>query len=258
MSAIFKRILIPVDFSINTDLAVQRAIELNGEQGAAIHFFHLERSPSGQNAELALEKLKASILEKWPMLSITVHVGTGTSVPVGIIGMARLLHPDLIIIGKHGNGLHFPFFSIITPRYLAQKTNTPVLTAKPGSMNTGIKTIVILIERLVSERELEITVMISKRTHSSVHLATTLKGLSSTIFVKTHDRLRQRLHQEIPSFVIEKKHIIQGALNYAESVKADLVVINPSIKDSIFPLGLYLDASSRVRPDSKLQILECS
>jgi nucleotide-binding universal stress UspA family protein len=257
MSVLFKRILIPVDFSINTELAVQNAIDINGREEMAIDLFHLESRFSSLETALELQKLKKTIKKRWPMVEVSVHVGSGTSVPVGIIGMAHLLSPDLIVIGKHGNGLHFPLFNIITPRYLARRTNVPVLTVKPGSLNTGIKVIVILAGNFVSERELKIAIMISQRNHAVVHLITTHKILSSPAFVNTYNRLCGILQQQVPCLSLGKKYIIRGALNYARSVMADLILINPLIKDSISPFQLYVDISSRIERDSRIQILEC-
>ena len=46
MSKAFDNILIPVDFSINTEIAVKKAIELTEENNAVIHLLHVTAPPS--------------------------------------------------------------------------------------------------------------------------------------------------------------------------------------------------------------------
>ena len=41
MSGLFKNILIPVDFSVNTEVAVKQAIELACTNGSTIHLLHV-------------------------------------------------------------------------------------------------------------------------------------------------------------------------------------------------------------------------
>ena len=43
MSSLFKSILIPVDFSANTEVAVNQAIELACTNGSTIHLLHVIR-----------------------------------------------------------------------------------------------------------------------------------------------------------------------------------------------------------------------
>lgn len=257
MSVLFNRILIPVDFSINTGLAIQKAVDLSGGEDIVIDLFHLEAPLSEREAESELEKLTAFIKKKWPPVQVSFQVGTGSSVPLGIIGMAHQLMPDLIVIGKHGNGRHFPLFNIITPGYLVKRTGVPVLTVRPGSLHVKIKVIVILIADVVPERELEAATLISQKNGSRVHLVATPRSVSSSAFAESYDRLRSTLRQQIECYTVVKKTFIRGAMNYAESVMADLVLINSAIQNRAFPILLnrYSDVSDLVRRDSKIQVL---
>jgi uncharacterized membrane protein YciS (DUF1049 family) len=260
MSVIFNKILIPVDFSINTGLAIQKAVDLSGGEDIIIDLFHLETRLSEIEAESELEELTADIRKTWPRVHVSFQVGTGSSVPLGIIGMAHLLMPDLIVIGRHGNGRHFPLFNIITPGYLVKRTGVPVLTVKPGSLHAKIKVIVILIADLVPEKELEAAVLISQQNESQVHLVATRRGISSSAFAESHNRLRLVLRGQIECVTVVKKNFVRGAMNYAESVNADIVLINSAIQNRAFPILLnrYSDVSDLVRRDSKIQVLAYS
>lgn len=172
---------------------------------------------------------KAAIRKTWPNVHVTFQIGTGSSVPLGIIGMAHLHMPDLIVIGKHDSGRHFPLFNIITSGFLVKKTGVPVLTVKPGSLIVEVKIIVILIADFVPERELEVAVMISQKTDAQVHLVATPSGISSLTFAECYSRLRLLLHRQIECFTVNPKHFIRGAINYAEFVMADLVLYNSAI-----------------------------
>ncbi len=43
MAATFDKILIPVDFSLNTEIAVKKAVELVGSDATVIHLLHVVR-----------------------------------------------------------------------------------------------------------------------------------------------------------------------------------------------------------------------
>src|ERR1700760_1292772 len=107
MALAFNTILIPVDFSLNTELALRKAIGLVGADASVIHLLHVAKP--GRKAlsqfkslivERNLEQLKENIQHEYPAIRVRTHLRKGYSVQETITGCAATLNPDLIIIGK--------------------------------------------------------------------------------------------------------------------------------------------------------------
>jgi nucleotide-binding universal stress UspA family protein len=256
MPPIFKNILVPVDFSMNTELAIRKGIEMGGEENALLHLFHAERSLTTTEAEVELNLIKSAVEERWPSVEVKVHVGGGSSIPVAIIGISHLIGPELIVIGKHGNGKHFPFFNTISPHYLAKATNVSVLTVRPGCMAEKIKTIVIPVRDVVPERKLEIAVMIAQKNRARVHLVTTRKAVSSRAFVNTYRQLREVLGHQIEYHADGKRDLARATFFYAESITADLILADPGTESTNFSWTGRVHISQLLKQDSKVQVLD--
>ncbi|HEY6902337.1 MAG TPA: universal stress protein, partial [Puia sp.] len=168
MAITFNKLLIPVDFSINTEIAINKAAALLGRDKAILHLLHVlpsRTSPARQKqAEATLQELRVHTSLTLGLI-VKSHLLKSNSVQREIIGCAQILNPDLIIIGKRHSHRRwwpfqtlspfFPFFQTLSPHQLAQKTNCPVLTAKPGSVDNRTKIIVIPIRDSLPERKLE-------------------------------------------------------------------------------------------------------
>src|ERR1700744_4692164 len=115
MPILFNKILIPVDFSLNTEIAIKKAAGLVGHDEAILHLLHVLK-PGKQAThqfkawavEKELEQLRATIKERYPTLRVKSHVLRGHSVQRLIIDCAEMLKPDLIVIGKQNNRRHWP------------------------------------------------------------------------------------------------------------------------------------------------------
>src|ERR1700742_1409038 len=140
MAIAFDNILIPVDFSLNTEVAIKKAIGMAGREGALLHLLHVTkpgRRPKDRfalwAAEKELEKCREIIRENYPSIQAKTHILRSRSVQQAIIECAGLLKPDLIVIGKKNPPRRWSFFRGVWPDAIATRTDCPVLTVKPGS-----------------------------------------------------------------------------------------------------------------------------
>ena len=129
MSSLFKSILIPVDFSVNTEVAVKQAIELACTNGSTIHLLHVIRPktlwsviPVSQSIQVLvwmnnyyakkvmskLQEWKYAIEESVSNCKVNTYVTEGT-VYRNIQDAAKEIKPQLIIIGKNSNHKYFSF-----------------------------------------------------------------------------------------------------------------------------------------------------
>ena len=155
MSLSFKTILVPVDFSLNTEVGIAKAMEVADRSGALIILYHMLVTGTGSTSNRqALEQAKAAQqLEKWKHkiedsghLKARFIIATGANVQEGIVQKANELMADLVVIGKSSAHSWFPFLNTITLSDLSDQTTAAVLVTKPGSINNPIKTIVVPID----------------------------------------------------------------------------------------------------------------
>ena len=285
MAAAFSKILIPVDFSVSTEIAVRKAIGFIEPENAFIQLLHVIKPPvlrklfswgpaacgsrlpvSGKyalrEAENKLEEWKSLIRENLPGVPVKSSILNGASVQQMIVQSARMLSPDLIIIGRQGNRRRWPFFHAVSPDYIARQSNCPVLTVKPGSIHHKTKLIVMPVRNAVPERELELAVMIAKKYRAQVHLVAIQEspkiqgGDPSQAFIQTYHRLREKLHHPVEYFSVTRHNPVKATLDYAEFVMADMILMNPETGSGLSSFTGSRHISDLLARDSKIQILD--
>lgn len=144
----FRRIVVPVDFSSHTELAVEYARELAGVFGGEVHLLHVIELPtypdfyvpvssSGLNvAELRdqssrrLDRLAAESFGADSNVTSRVHVTVGRTTGE-IVDFATDISADLIIIPSHGlSGLERALLGSVAEGVM-RRAPCSVLTAKP-------------------------------------------------------------------------------------------------------------------------------
>jgi hypothetical protein len=123
-------------------------------------------------------------------------------------------------------------------------------------MNSSIKIIVVPIREFVSERKLEIAVMIAQRNDAQVHLVTTPTAVSSRIFVNTYRQLRMILRREVECHTEREHGLVRATVNYAESIMADLIIVDSAFESTVPSLTGSTHISHLLKKDSKIQILD--
>jgi nucleotide-binding universal stress UspA family protein len=269
MPATFNKILIPVDFSLNTEIALKKAIGLAGAEETTIHLLHVTRPGKkvvsqfrNWVVERDLQQLKYTLQQENPGLRVRIHVMKGFSIQGTIIECAAMINPDLIIIAKQNSRRRWwVFTSLISPDVVAKKSNCPVLTAKPGSMDSRTKVIVLPIRNFLPERKLEWAVLLAKKYKAQVHLLAIQQhepkdGSLSQVFLKAYHLLREKLHHPIEYSASVRHNAARAALNYAELIMADMILVNPETESGISGLTGTRHISDMLNRDSKIQVLD--
>lgn len=269
MAIAFNRILIPVDFSLNTEIAIKKAAGLVGHDDTILHLLHVIR-PGRQATyqfklwavEKEMEQLKDSIRGMHGDLKVRTHVLKGRNVQRLILDCANMLKPDLIIIGKQNSRRRWPLLSHLTPDAIAKKSNCPVLTVKPGSLETRTKVIVIPIRDFLPERKLEWAVMLAKKFKAQVHLLAIQDRPEPKewelpqVFLRAYHHLRENLHHPIEYSATGRHSPAKAALNYAELIMADMILVNPETESGISGFTGWRHISDLVGKDSRIQVLD--
>ncbi len=263
----FKNILLPVDFSSNTELGVKKTIDFADTDGAIIHLVHIvkskKRSQSPHYREFVrLEQLKNLLEFAVQNAVVNIYVTVSSSIEEAIIRKALELQPELIIIAKNSNRKLFSLNKKILPGNLAKKSQCAVLTIKPGSLDNKIKSIVIPIRSNVPKRKLELLIPLAWKKNINVYLVSMmnkLKGFEnydscvSHTLVETFRLLKGEVNCQIFHKIISGENIARTALHFAESVNADVLLTNP--EEMNISTFARLDIADMLMRNSKLQIL---
>ncbi len=277
MSFSFKTILVPVDFSINTVVAVNKAVQVADAHNAVIHLVHLIQAPlylnltraitsqdvisrSGQlTAAQKLDQWKSSIEQAMPGISVVPWIVMNSTIRETIEKKAVELKPDLIVIGKKSSHSWFPFLNTVTPAALAYETGAAVLTVKPGAMYNDIKTIVVPVSGEVPQQKLETLSALVGKFKVKVHLVIYLtegRGPAehdASSLLKMYQWLQQSLNCSVEYSVLKGSNKARALLQYAEKISADMVLVDPASETHTGWLNTHI--SDWLPADSKMQVL---
>jgi nucleotide-binding universal stress UspA family protein len=269
MAIAFNKVLIPVDFSLNTEIAVKRAVGLIGGDDTILHLLHIVRPGEGSAHSFKVWAVQQE-LQKWVetihtmqgALRVRTHILKGRSAERMIIEYAAMIKPDLIIIGKQNIRRRWPFFLGVSPAKIAKKSNFPVLTVKPGSAGSRTRVIVIPVRDFLPERKLEWAVLLAKRYKAQIHLLAIQdhpepkEWALPQVFLKAYHHLREQLHHPIEYASSGRLSAAKATLNYAELIMADMILVNPESESGIPGLTGSRHISDLLGRDSKIQVLD--
>jgi len=248
----FKNILIPVDFTVNTDAAINNAIAVADAKNTIFHLMHVEQNSctvfacnlngafvtcpvnskiTDFNIKEQLDKLKRKLLHVNPHLVVQTYIEKGKTVKQAIIDQAKAILPDLIVISKR-NGHSWPFFSNrLNCSLIARETKCAILNVTPGTLLTKLKTIVIPLRSFLPGRKLALLSAVTRNQKPTVHLVTMFNKnpdpIDSEVFIDTYRSLSQVLHYPVNHKVAFGNNAAKNILKYARDIEADIVLVNP-------------------------------
>ena len=253
MPNIFTRILLPVDFSVNTEIAVRRAVQLIGNTESAIHLIHIfspfqlvTKRPgefhlffSVHKSSLYKENLKK--LEQWKKTlehtlektKVTSEIIISDNVEKSIIRKSANFHPFLIILGRHSFKSPTSFRFTISSSRIAHLTRCAVLTLMPGILPVKTQTVVIPVSDFVPARKISILGSLNSNMKLKVFLVS-LKDVTSgpdsgtaNAMIQTFRLLKTSFSCIVECKIINDTNLARGAWLFAQSVHADMMLVHP-------------------------------
>ncbi len=142
--SVLKRILVPTDFSPTAAMALQAAVVLAKKAGAEVFLVHVlkksdeieEEGKIAENLTLYQEAMAEEASWQLNVLSgnfreVVMHLEViFESLPQGILGYAKKLEVDLIVMGSHGTSGKEAFFLGTLARKVVRLASCPVLVLK--------------------------------------------------------------------------------------------------------------------------------
>lgn len=274
----FKKILIPVDFSINTEVAIKKAIELAVE-GTQIHLVNIQsdlplalfpgsykylKSTYGEsgykNVEKKLNHWKNYIEESTDKVTVSTRVSSEYYIQGGIEEEARKVNADLIIVGKNSHHSWFPFLNTVTPSKLASQTGIPVLSVKPGSIHARVQKIIVPVTDGSIKDKLDMIKTLCGRFKLKIYLVTFIdesgpSEFNASALLQAYQWIKN-MNCAVEYTVLHGANKARELLNYAQTINADMLLVNPYSETKI---GWFNRQISDVLPsDSKVQVLAVS
>ena len=252
-------------------------MELIGPDDAVIHLLHVIKPPFSlplpiRNTKKTDEALCAEAIKKmqqWKRvieeslenIMVRYEVAVDADVTRAIIARAAELQPDLIILGEHKQRTPFSLKRNVLPSRIALKTGFPLMILKPGSIYNKVKSVVVPVAGFTPQRKIELLMALKRRFRMRVHLVTIMddrepdNDFSAQALLDTYRILKNNLQFQVEYQVLHGSNRAKASLQYAQSVGADMLLVNPDTETRITSLtGMHIN--DMLVPESRLQILE--
>lgn len=245
-----KSILVPVDFTEISRIALNEAIELAVLFKAKIHLIHVSETdkyaffilPEDRRQMMIPENFEKAIKDNMKHLSNEIQQKTKTSaethIASGIVYTEVLDYTkehkiDLIVMGTHGASGFNEFFMGSNAQRVVSHAKIPVLTLQKNIGDKGFRNILIPIDNSLHSREkVNIAMEFAALYKSEIHIIglpeSTDEDIINSIRIKV-DSVAELVNEEglsCKNTVIPDENIATGALKYAKDHKCDLIVIN--------------------------------
>lgn len=264
----FKTILVPVDFSVNTNVAIDKASKICEGTGSSIHLFYVDRkwrmfakkSKSHQSLiNTRLDVLAAQIRKIRPEIIVHTDLNDDSRLEQAIAAKARSIDASLIIIGKKSSHSWFPFLNSVVPSRLSELTSIPVLTVKPGAMDTDTKIVVVPIGAEIDRTKFRLMEALCRKSRIHIHLLAFLDTGRSSVdeqagsFLNTFDWVKKNLNCPMKYAFVYGNNKARALLRYCKSVDADLLLVSPVSETKMGWMNSHI--SDVIPADSRTQIL---
>jgi len=237
----FKNILVPVDFTLNTEVAINKTLELVDYEGATIHLLHVCR-PSGysfkkngyDDSAIKMNQWKESIEDYNSDITVQCWISEEGSVQKNIKEKAERIGADLIVIGQTSSHHWLPVLKKVLPMQIGESTGIPVLTVKPGALHNKMKTVVVPIADDLPNIKMNALEALSKKGKLNIHLITLVddshqpSDFSASALLQVYQWLKLKLHCPVEYSVVHHgNNRAKAILQYAEKTNADILLVHP-------------------------------
>lgn len=277
----FKNILIPVDSVYNSQIALDKAMELADTLETTIHLVSVIRfdtlwqrlfyteaivkqqryfAKRKQLAEKKITTLKEKIKLLSPNTVVTSTVMIETATTDNLIKYAQQHEIDLVISTNQKASKGFSLFRKDVGEHLARKGNVAVLTVTKGCLNHPIKSILLPVTSFVPERKIQMALAFAKKFNAHIHLVTLLDNNNDVTakiridaFYLTYKILTE--YGQSPQYkILQGSDTDAALLHYADQIKADMILVNPE-KNTRIPGFIRSKITDMLTPLSALHVL---
>jgi len=259
-----KKILVPVDFTETSDIAMLEAISLANRLNAQVFLIHVLEYNSYRYSvarELetqvpSLEELEAAVREKMNKIVVAnksesgmipgINVVSG-EVPSEIIRFAGEKKIDLIVMGTHGASGYKEMFIGSNAQRVVTLSEIPVLTLLKKIDESGFKNILLPIDNSLHSREkVSMAMLVAELFNAKIHVLGLPDSEDKTVLnkfqvkVKSVEKIISESKLSHSTTIVQGKSLAKAAIDYAENNLCDLIVINTGHESEV--TGIFLGA----------------
>lgn len=237
-----KNIIIPVDFSIQSEFALHFGANLAKKYGATLHILHmlelsdslLSYSDNKNEIEFMLTLANQKIekfLDKDYLKGITVKpVIKHYKVYKEVDNYAKEINADMVVMGSHGLTIQDGLFAGSNVEKMVRKSSIPVLVIKSDPKDLAIKNIILATD-LSPESVSAYKRIVALFTKLECNILPVYVNLPNNEFISSKEFKEMRNEFAAAGGTNEVQfiagHIVEdGLIQYAEEIGADLIAVS--------------------------------
>lgn len=263
------KILIPIDFSIHSNLALEFGANLCMELDSELHLIHVVKiinsAQAGllnsnklvdvlnEDAEKELNNAKAIISSKYNLLKIETNILNNQNIAEGIENYVKKNEIDLVIMGTHGSsGIESIVMGHVT-KSLINISSVPLIAIPPSYTFNKIKTIIYASDLKDVEYEIQPILPLAQLLNAEIHV---LHVIPHNHLIETKnnpifkDLKNKKQLFKCQFHIVQHDNIIEGLKAFINQNPTDLLVMythSLTLYEKIFFEGLTRQALSEKR-----------
>jgi nucleotide-binding universal stress UspA family protein len=244
MTKLFNNILVAIDYSQRSELAVERAVDIANHFNCHVHLVLAETHgliswehqpadggpvPGPDNNQARLYQIQNKYSDQLATgLSMFVSIRKGNK-SKSIIEYTLRNQIDLVILSNTG-GLLSRGFNI---HEITRRVECPVLSVRGGASSERLLNIVLPVCGALPIRKIMFASYLAKKYDSTIHLLSVTPDVldansgNNQYLQKAYQLLRDNTNLSIECHTMPGHNIAETTLKFAEKIKADLIVVNP-------------------------------
>ena len=266
-----KKILVPIDFSVQSEYAIKLASKIASKTEIEVHLLHLLQLPKGHvdmgsGSNLGIPQSMYYIQKiKEKIINIKTHsFNTDTIVKYairfekptdGILKFSVKINADLVLMGSKEVSVFDELIIGSNIKRVVKKSSAPVLVVKNDPQDFNIKELVFTSNFNEEDRKsFEILLDFSRKFKSKIHLlnVNTMNRFKSTkkakqkmeTFLSTYKNIEHSIN------IYDDDSVENGILNFSKEVNADLIALSTHERSGLFRLFNNKSISKRLSKKS--------
>ena len=256
MKKLFNHILVPVSLNRNSELVLNKAVQVANRFDCDIHLlcvyapvmsipFVYEGNFSGSVTNSAMEEAEFRLKELVDSTRPGLADGLLMTSSLSIGNWYTLIkdevitkHIDLVVLQRHDKKASGDILNKLDINQLAQQTQCPILTVTEDFDAGHLQNIVVPVDDFLPIRKLTAATYLARRFNAVIHLMGGRNDVMSedkkreSSLTRAYQLLNDYTNVKVYCSTQEGNTIAEDTLTFAENVNADLIVVN-SGKESL-------------------------
>lgn len=250
MQKLFNRILVPVDFSPKSKIAVGKAVAIAQQYECDLHLLHVAPVVPFSSLAIGEGHLMApygvvddtkSVMIKLREFSDYGQSRTGSKLNIqhacrtgtwnqAVIDYVGENNMDLVVIGQK-SGLLGKRKMILNPDVIAERTSIPVITLPANRRLTHLYSIVIPVTEFLPVKKLMYGIYIASKYSTTIKLLAVENEKSHAVvqhyLKKAYQLIRDNCNINVELETVRNNNVAAAIIEFAKQHSADLIILNP-------------------------------